>query len=143
MATDKAFLGRGWSFPPDFSRAGKRVHMVSEEEEIRQALTILFGTAPGERVMHPTFGCGLKALVFEGMTPGTVAEIKTMIERAVLFHEPRILLHAVEVAVLDEFGGELAITLEYTIRSTNTRTNMVYPFYVLEGTNVDVGRGRA
>lgn len=143
MSTDKAFLGKGWSFPLHFSREGKKVRIVSEEEDVRQALTILFGTAPGERVMHSTYGCGLKALVFEGMNAGTLTEIRTAVERAVLFHEPRVLLHGVEVHIVDELAGRLSIELDYTIRSTNTRSNMVYPFYVLEGTDVDVGRGRA
>jgi len=143
MSSEKVFLGRGWGFPPNFTRSGKRALMVSGEEEIRQALRILFGTAPGERVMHPTYGCGLKRLVFEGMSAATLAEVKAVVERAVLFHEPRVILHEVSVAVADPTGGRLAITLDYTIRSTNTRSNMVYPFYLLEGTDVDVGRGRA
>lgn len=142
MSTDKPFLGRGWRFPPDFSAEGKRALMVSGEEEIRQALAVLFGTVPGERVMHPTFGCGLKALVFDGMNAGTLTEIRTAVERAVLFHEPRLLLHDVRVTVADETGGRLDIALDYTIRATNTRSNMVYPFYVLEGTDIPEGRGR-
>jgi phage baseplate assembly protein W len=142
MSADRTFLGRGWRFPPDFSRAGKRADMVSGEEEVRQALRILFSTSPGERVMHPTYGCGLNRVVFDGLEGATLAEIRAVVERAVLFHEPRVQLHAVNVEIVDAEAGRLSIELEYTIRATNTRSNMVYPFYLLEATDVDVGRGR-
>lgn len=136
---DRAFLGRGWSFPPEFHRRGKQIRMVSEEEDIREALRILLSTVPGERVMRPTFGCGLKAMVFEVVTDNTVTEIQDVVERAILFFEPRITLHRVAVDFVDAPEGRLDIFLEYTVRGTNTRSNMVYPFYILEGTNLRVG----
>jgi len=139
MSSDRAFLGVGWAFPPAFTAIGKGAQMVSKEEDVRQALTILLGTVPGERVMHPTYGCGLKALVFEGIDEGTVAEIGNLVERAVLFHEPRITLETVDVRVIDELEGHIEIHLVYTIRGTNTRSNMVYPFYLLEGTSLRSG----
>jgi hypothetical protein len=141
VSKDKAFLGTGWSFPPEFQRVHKRARTVSAEEDIRQALMVLFGTVPGERVMHPAYGCGLKAMVFEGTDPATVTEIRSAVERAVLFHEPRIVLNHVDVVVVDELAGELAIHLEYTIRTTNTRSNMVYPFYLLEGRSGGASHG--
>lgn len=141
---DKPFLGTGWSFPPEFVQTarGKAVRMVSGEEDVSEALRVLFGTFPGERVMHPTYGCELRRMVFESITAATITEIKHLVEEAVLFHEPRITLNAVEVTVVDELDGELRIELDYTIRSTNTRSNMVYPFYLGEGTNLGSGRER-
>ncbi len=110
--------------------------MVSEEEDIREALGILLSTHPGERIMHPTYGCGLKGMVFETINAATRTQIMSLIERAVLFHEPRIQLDRVDVHVADALGGRVDITLEYTVRTTNTRANMVYPFYLIEGTNI-------
>ena len=138
MEGSRAFLGRGWSFPPEFHRHGKGAVMSSGEEDIAQALVILLSTVPGERVMRPTFGCGLKAMVFETVDEGTLAEIRDVVERAVLFFEPRITLNQVDVTFPDPLGGRLDLVLDYTVRETNSRSNMVYPFYLLEGTNLRV-----
>lgn len=133
---DKAFLGTGWSFPPEFERRAKEVKMSSDEDDIRESLNILLSTSPGERVMQPAYGCGLKALIFENVSESTLTEIKDAIERAVLFFEPRINLESIEVNTDEINNGLMKIQLNYTIRTTNTRSNMVYPYYFLEGTNV-------
>lgn len=136
MSIDKSFLGTGWCFPPEFNVRTKEVRMVTEDEDIRESLWILLSTTPGERMLQPDFGCGLKTLVFENVSETTVTEIKDMIERAVLFFEHRISLESVEVEVEDIYEGRIKILLSYLIRTTNSRSNMVYPFYFLEGTNV-------
>lgn len=129
------FLGRGWGFPISFHhRAG--VGMVTEEEDIAQSLHILLGTRPGERVMHPDYGCGLHALAFERIDGTSVRRIRERVEHAVLFYEPRIDLDGVEIDTSDAFNGVLLIELAYRIRSTNNRSNIVYPFYLAEGTHV-------
>ncbi|WPD22082.1 MAG: GPW/gp25 family protein [Candidatus Electrothrix aestuarii] len=134
MKEDSSFLGRGWSFPPRFNPADRGVETVAEEEDIRESLRILFSTAPGERIMHPSYGCGLKRMVFESITETVQTEIKDLIERAILFFEPRITLEQVELDATEIFEGKLLILLEYTIRTINVRSNMVYPFYFQEGT---------
>jgi len=136
MDHDRAFLGTGWSFPPEFDRAAKAVKMVSGEEDIQESLGILLETVPGERVLQPSYGCGLKRLVFEQVSESTITEIKDLIERAVLFFEPRISLTHIEVDAGQVYEGLITIRLDYTVRLTNTRSNMVYPFYFLEGTNL-------
>jgi phage baseplate assembly protein W len=133
-STDKSFLGTGWGFPPDFSARDRSVEMVSHEEDIRQSLKILFSTQPGERVMVPAYGCGLRVKVFDSITESMVTEIRDLIERAVLFFEPRITLEEVTVEIDDVYEGRVFIHLFYTVRATNTRSNMVYPFYFLEAT---------
>ena len=130
----RAWLGTGWSFPPDFNRHARDVTMVSEEEDIRQSLEILLSTAPGERIMNPAYGCGLKLLTFENINESTLTEIQDVIERAVLFYEPRIRVDTIEVDVENIYQGIITIHLDYTIRITNSRANMVYPFYFQEGT---------
>ena len=135
---DRAFLGTGWSFPPEFNKRVSGVMMVSEDDDIRESLTILLSTAPGERTMYPAYGCGLKALIFDTISESTITEITDVIERAVLFFEPRITLDRVEVDTETMYEGLITIQLTYTIRATNSRSNMVYPFYFREGTNVVV-----
>ena len=136
IGSEKGFLGIGWSFPPEFNRHEKSVVMVSEEEDIREALRILLFTIPGERFMHPAYGCGLKLMVFDQINESAVTEIRDVIERAVLFFEPRITLNRVEVDSENIYDGELKIRLDYTVRTTNSRSNMVFPFYYREGTSL-------
>ena len=108
--------------------------MVTDEEDIRQSLFILLSTTPGERVHRFDFGCNLKAFSYEPMTESTCAKMKEEIEKAILLYEPRIILN--KITLTPENNGVLYITLEYTIRSTNMRSNMVYPFYLQEGTDI-------
>ena len=136
MPIDKSFLGTGWCFPPEFLKSTKEVKMVSEEDDIRESLFILFSTSPGERIMYPTYGCGLRSMVFEGMNENAITEIKDLIDRAVLFFEPRITLNSIEVTTEEQNEGRLNIALEYTVKTTNSRSNMVYPFYFREGTSL-------
>lgn len=135
---DKKFLGTGWAFPPEFNKYAGAIHTktVSEEGDIRESLNVLLSTRPGERVMQPGYGCGIHALVYEVMNESTITEIMDMIERAVMIYEPRIDLEDIEVDEDQAYEGKLILTLVYTVRSTNTRSNVVYPFYFIEGTNV-------
>ena len=137
---NKVFLGIGWSFPPEFHKHADvlGVKMVAEEEDIGESLRILLSTRPGERVMQPDYGCGLHAMVFETIDESTVTELKDIIDRAILFYEPRITLEDIDVNTEDELDGRLKIQLNYTVRKTNTRSNIVYPFYYLEGSQVRV-----
>lgn len=112
--------------------------MVAEEEDIRESLRILLSTRPGERVMQPDYGCGLHAMVFENLDESTVTELKDTVERAILFYESRITLEGIDVNTEDELEGRLKIQLNYTVRKTNTRSNIVYPFYYLEGSQVRI-----
>lgn len=136
MKHRKTFLGVGWKFPPTFDKHTKSVEMVSEEADIQESLHILLSTRPGERIMLPEYGCDTYALVFEAIDATNISVMKRMIERAILYFEPRITLNEVKISFVEETEGLLNIDLDYTIRKTNTRSNMVYPFYVLEGTDV-------
>lgn len=137
---DKAFIGVGWSFPPEFHRHADAlgVKTVAAESDIEESLRILLSTRPGERVMQPSYGCGLHAMVFETINLTTITELKDLIERAVLFFEPRITLEGIDINTEDVLDGVLKIRLDYTVRKTNSRSNIVYPFYYLEGSQVQV-----
>jgi phage baseplate assembly protein W len=138
MERDNKFLGRGWSFPPEFHKLADAVSvkMISEEEDIRESLTVLLSTRPGERIMQPAYGCGIHAMVFETINESSITEIKDVIERAVLFFETRIKLNSIDVDAEHADQGKLIFQLNYTIRTTNTRSNVVYPFYFIEGSHV-------
>ncbi len=132
----QSFLGKGWAFPPRFDDQNQIAQMVEEEEDIAESLHILLSTSPGERVMRPEFGCDLQRIVFERIDESTLAQIRDLIAFSILHFEPRITLETVDVDTSDYLGGLLRIMVVYTIRSINVRTNIVYPFYFTEGTNI-------
>ncbi len=131
-ANSASFLGTGWSFPPRFSAGGAEVELVSGVDDIHQCLQILLNTQVGERIMQEDFGCDLSTLIFEEIDHRLVSKITTLVSDAILYHEPRIKLLAVDVSRDDSEAGLLYIQLDYSVIATNSRYNMVYPFYIEE-----------
>lgn len=128
-----AFLGRGWSFPPVLTEQG--VRMSAYEQDIEESLRVLFSTSPGERVNRYDYGCPLRRYAFEPLTTQLLVRMRNEINRAVTLYEPRIALDDVSFEEQPE-QGVLLIHVSYTVIRTNNRSNMVYPFYLNEGTNV-------
>jgi phage baseplate assembly protein W len=133
---EQSFFGTGWDFPPTFVKGTSSVKMISDEQDIQSSLEILLSTRIGERIMQPTYGCELTKLLFEPLDTTLKAYLKDLINDAILYHEPRIILNDVKLEIADPNLGIIEITLDYTIASTNTRYNYVYPFYLSEGTNL-------
>ncbi|MEM0938991.1 MAG: GPW/gp25 family protein [Bacteroidota bacterium] len=129
---ESKFLGSGWAFPPEFQEGGAEVEMVSGEEDIEQSLKILLSTSLKERIMHPTFGCDLNRFLFEEADQGFVSGLVNVISRVLLMHEPRIEVNEVSVGDSDPENGLIHIAVDYTVRTTNNRFNLVYPFYLNE-----------
>jgi len=133
---DDSFLGRGWAFPPAFNFELGTVETVSAEEDIRQSIRIIIETIPGERIMFSTFGCGIRKFVFESNDPTHMSMLKDSIYDALLYYEPRIKLDKIDITDDTQVSGLIHIHIFYTIIITNTRSNMVFPFYIKEGTNL-------
>ncbi|NEQ75369.1 MAG: GPW/gp25 family protein [Okeania sp. SIO2C9] len=131
METNLSFLGTGWSFPPTFNKNTGTVEMVSDEEDIKESLEIILSTGSSERVMQLDFGCELSQFMFEEVTQSLITRIRGTISDALLEHEPRIEVNDISVEEGEE-QGLLLIGVSYTVRATNTRSNMVYPFYLNE-----------
>ncbi len=131
-----SFLGTGWAFPPAFDKAGSSAVMSHAVADIEESIRIILGTIPGERMMEPTFGCNLHRMVFEKVDSEMITEISDLVEHALLDFEPRVHFQHLDVLLRDDAHGILHLQIHYTIISTNTRHNMVYPFYFLEGTNI-------
>ncbi|MBD8489282.1 GPW/gp25 family protein [Echinicola sp. CAU 1574] len=136
MAFDQSFLGTGWSFPPEFNRPKRGVVMTSNEIDIQKSLEILLSTKLGERIMLPSYGCNLDELLFKPLDLTLRTYISELIRKAILYHEPRIDVLKIDLSESDEFEGKVLIHINYIIRSTNSRKNMVFPFYKEEGTNL-------
>ena len=135
----KSFLGVGWGFPitlaseDEKDAAGNSVsgqlRLAAYEESVRQSIWIILGTARGERVMRPEFGCGIYDLVFELNSPSTIGRIISEVRESLLFNEPRIDVQDVQVESRDN-GETLIISVDYEVRATNNVFNLVYPFYL-------------
>jgi len=136
MESEQAFLGTGWSFPPEFKKTTKAVVMISDEEDIKSSLEILLTTKIGERIMLPKYGCNVDELLFNPLNRTLKTYVSELIRTAILYHEPRIDVEKIDISQGDDLNGELLVSLDYKIRATNSRTNMVYPFYKEEGTNL-------
>lgn len=130
MSDTKAFLGRGWSYPVGVDASGA-IAEAEYETDIEQSVRIILGTEPGERVMRPDFGAGLRGLVFEPINTTTMALVQYRVRNALVQWEPRIDSVTVNVSANPPLGL-LEIDINYRIRTTNTFYNMVYPFYVQE-----------
>ena len=133
---DRSFLGTGWSFPPTFRREWYGVEMLSDEDDVHSSIGIILATVTGERVMLPSFGCNLQPYVFETMNVPNIAMIKKIVKEALVMHEPRIIVEDL-VEEADQANGILTINISYSIITTNTRYNYVFPFYMTEATNIE------
>ena len=127
---DRSFLGRGVGFP--VRPEDDELEMVAGETDIEQSIRLILGTAPGERVMRPTFGCGIHDRLFDPVDTRTRSLMEGDVTDALVEWEHRIDVENVEVTDPPDQTGTLLVEIDYTVRSTNTSKNLVYPFY-LEG----------
>ena len=123
------FLGRGWKYPVEVDRAGG-IAMSELDESIRQSIHIILGTAPGERVMRPNFGCGIHDLVYAPNNLSTASLAAHFCIEALGKWEPRIDEIEAHADPSDDDPNRLDISIKYKVRATNTSRNLVYPFYI-------------
>ena len=123
-------LGSGLAFPLRVDRLGG-IALVDDEQDVREAIGVILGTAPGERPMRPEFGCGVHDFVFDSIDASTIGKMEAAIRDALDHWEPRIVVETVEFDLSGVHQGRLMIDIGYRIRVTNTMRNLVYPFYVI------------
>ncbi len=130
--TTENFKGVGWAFPVkvDDQDDRRRIALSRLDDSIRQSILLIVGTARGERLMRPTFGCGIHDLVFAPNDATTAALVSFEVREALIDWEPRIEVLNVQITQDPEEGNKLLINLQYRVRSTNNVFNLVYPFYL-------------
>jgi hypothetical protein len=147
------FLGRGWAFalpraplpdepsgllgvnvvPSQEEKPAQPVQPIAEasgEEKIRQSIWLILSTSPGERIGRPDFGCGIHDMVFATRSSSTLGEVRRAVTQALQRWEPRIEVLEVNARPHPEDAYGLLIELQYAVRATNSRHNLVYPFYL-------------
>lgn len=123
-------VGSGWSFPPQIDPQGG-LALTNDRSELVQAIHIILGTSPGQRVMRPTFGCKLHELVFAPNNSYTAAQARRYVEEALGMWEPRINVTEVEVHPDPDDHSRMMIEIQYEVRATHDRRSLVYPFYLI------------
>lgn len=136
MEEFNSFLGTGWSFPPTFDHDSKSVRTSTDTQDIDESLKILLSTRLGERIMQPEYGCNLEDLLFSPLDLTLKTVVSEQIKTAILYHEPRIDVEKISYSESNDLEGILLIQIDYLIRSTNSRKNLVFPFYKEEGTEI-------
>jgi phage baseplate assembly protein W len=135
----KEFLGKGWRFPVNVNTRGDvdtppgEIHMSEYEQDIREAIWIILATSKGERVMRPDFGCGIHDYVFTVINTTTLGLIESSVREGLVLWEPRIEVIDVGISTEAVNEGKLLVSIDYRVRTTNNRFNLVYPFYLTEG----------
>jgi phage baseplate assembly protein W len=130
----KAFLGRGWKFPVGVNPATGRIAMSEFEQDIRESIFIILSTAPGERLMRPDFGCGIHELVFSPISRATLSVLESRVRDCIIKFEPRVEIVSLSFDTSKASNGRLDTELKFRVRETNNEFNLVFPFYLTEGT---------
>lgn len=133
---EKSFLGVGWGFPPTFDKERGDVEMISKEEDIKQSIHIYFNTKLGERMMRQDFGCIIHEHLFDRLDRSILDVLTFELKQNIGSIEPRIQVNDIQIQPISPEEGHIEINILYTIISTNVRDNIVFPFYLNEGTNI-------
>ncbi len=115
--------------------------MTSDEDDIEASLKILLGTAFGERFLNPQYGLDMHQILFEPMSTTLTTFLKDKARITILIYEPRINLLYLELDTSAQMEGRVSIIVDYEIKATNSRFNLVYPFYMAEGSEVRASVG--
>ena len=130
---NRVTLGSGWKFPLQIASGGGLAR-ASYERRVEESIYLILSTAKGERLMLPDFGCGIHDLVFEPNNESTLSAVESSVRHALVSYEPRIDVLSVDVENPAEQQNLLLIRITYQILANQATGNLVYPFYIKEGT---------
>lgn len=124
------FVGSGLAFPLRTTASGS-VALVSADQELREAIRLILGTAYGERPMRPEFGCGIHDLVFAPSNSTTAGQAAYEVRRSLGRWEPRVDVDDVTVTYDEGDTSLMYISITYSVRGANDPRNLVFPFYTI------------
>ncbi|HEU0031277.1 MAG TPA: GPW/gp25 family protein [Kofleriaceae bacterium] len=129
MSSERDFLGKGLRFPVSVNLNGG-VSSSAFEENVRQSIFIILGTAPGERIRRPDFGCRIHDLMFAPNNEMTAAIAEEYCEEAIYKYEPRVDKVICRAMPNADQPNRLDIRIEYVIAGKHEKRSLVYPFYL-------------
>lgn len=132
------FVGAGWAFPLELDQTGSFA-LVTDDQEIQQAIRLIIGTSYGERPMRPDFGCAIHDFVFAEASAATAGQIAAEVRASLHRWEPRVNIDEIQVSVDEVDRSLLYIDIHYHIRNTNDPRNLVFPFYTIPPEAVSAG----
>ncbi len=127
--TDNSFLGKGMKFPPQINPATGRFVTASAEESVKQSIYLILMTQVTERPLRPEFGSNILSYTFMDKNVGRLNMVSRTIREQIATQEPRVSDVSVDID-MGERSGVLIFNIDYTIAATNTRDNLVFPFYL-------------
>jgi len=130
MSNSADFIGRGIMFPMRVNQSGS-IAMTAGADDLSSAIRMVLATAPGERLMRPQFGCAIWDLLFEPINANTVGLMAFAVREALGQWEPRVDVIDVDVIPDETTDGRVHIEIDYRVKTTNDRRNLVFPFYVI------------
>jgi phage baseplate assembly protein W len=128
--SDPGFVGRGFRWPMTVDHTGS-IALTGGPDDLDSSIRVVLATAPSERVMRPAFGCKIWDLLFEPVNANTIGLMAMAVREAVAQWEPRVEVEQVEVLPDPDNSALVHIHLTVRVRTTNSRRNLVYPFYVI------------
>lgn len=137
MESNNSFLGRGWRFPPEFNRRTGSAELSADEQDIRESILIYLSTRRGERFLRPQYGSILHEQVFTAGRSDVLRTIADDLKANLQINEPRIIIHHVGINSSDIQNGTVVFSIDYEVESTNVRDNIVFPYYLVEGTHIN------
>jgi hypothetical protein len=132
LAPGRAYLGQGLGFPLRVTAHG-RLATARAEAKIEQAVWLILATATGERVMRPTYGCGIHDVLFDPNNIAAQARLADHVRRALTDQEPRIAVLDITVDTSPADPSAALIRVDYRINENNAIASLVYPYFVTEG----------
>lgn len=116
--------------------------MTEEERDIEASLHILLGTTAGERLLNPGYGMNMQRYLFEPLNTSMQTLLKDLVKTNLLVYEPRIDVEGLQLDTSNLHAGYIVFEIDYRVRATNSRFNLVYPFYLTDSNEVNMGATR-
>jgi phage baseplate assembly protein W len=134
---NNSFLGRGWRFPPEFNKRTGAAELSADEQDVRESILIYLSTRRGERFLRPEYGSSLHEQVFTAGRSDVLRTIANDLKANLQLNEPRIIIHEINIDSSDIQNGKVLFSIDYEVESTNVRDNIVFPYYLVEGTHIN------
>ncbi len=133
---DNRFLGKGAKFPLQVDPATGRIMTVSGNRAVKESIYLILMTQVTERLVRPGFGSDIMSYAFMDTSTTMMSILRRDMTQTILQQEPRVS----DVEIRTEFRsdrGAVIIYINYLVSATNTRDNLVFPFYIDRGGNVE------